>query len=475
MSDTVIILQDECIIAATGKEGRVPKIGNVERIPLEGYGEMAELWKAALIRYMQLHKPSQVKLVLPASGSSARMSQIPYASGKQLAGLAQNVMAESSGESVSDYAVIQSDKKQGISLCCGSADTDTLLKMIGMCMEAGLPLREITVPMEGYLKILAQLKEYRKKTAIYLFFEENSVTSLLYREGIYLYSTRSRLFSERGTVDFGTEIVRNISGIMQFYATVKGTTPITDVYYAGCMDDDFEVSMDGIRNMNLQVHPLKVDIPTEVQNTEEAYLPCYGAFIEDKKKGINLYRAWQEQSAEKGVQRESLGRTILFPAWTFVICLAVFAGVTIANQALTMKIRNINDWMMDPSIQEQYQKANERKEVSSQLAEAIRQVKQTTKNLDTYPDLTTEMILMIEDVGGQDMEVKIQTMDMETGTLTFNAVSRKVIDIPVYVQKLEDTGLFYSVDYTGYSYNDSVYTLMLTCVLEEAQTGGSEQ
>ena len=272
MSDTVIILQDECIIAATGKEGRVPKIGNVERIPLEGYGEMAELWKAALIKYMQLHKPSQVKLVLPASGSSARMSQIPYASGKQLAKLAQNVMAESSGESVSDYAVIQSDKKQGISLCCGSADTDTLLKMIGMCMEAGLPLREITVPMEGYLKILAQLKEYRKKTAIYLFFEENSVTSLLYREGIYLYSTRSRLFSERGTVDFGTEIVRNISGIMQFYATVKGTAPITDVYYAGCMDDDFEVSMDGIRNMNLQVHPLKVDADASVMDNVPVYV-----------------------------------------------------------------------------------------------------------------------------------------------------------------------------------------------------------
>ena len=64
-----------------------------------------------------------------------------------------------------------------------------------------------------------------------------------------------------------------------------------------------------------------------------------------------------------------------------------------------MKIRNINDWMLDPSIQEPYQKAIEREEVSSQLAEAIHQVKQTTKNLDTYPDLTTEMILTIEDVG----------------------------------------------------------------------------
>lgn len=475
MSDTVIILQDECIIAATGKEGRIPKIGNVERIPVEGYGETVELWKTALTKYMQLHQPTQVKLVLPASGSSARMSQIPYASGKQLVKMAQNAMAESTGEGVSDYAVIQSDKKQGVSLCCGNADTDTLQKIIGMCIEAGLPLKEITVPMEGYLKILAQLKEYRKKTAIYLFFEENSVTSLLYKEGVYHYSTRSRLFSERGTLDFGTEIVRNISGMMQFYSTVKGAAPITDVYYAGCMDDDFEVSLDGIRAMNLQVHPLEVDIPMVMQDHAEDYLPCYGAFIQDKKKEINLYRAWQEMKAEKSVQKESLGKTVLFPAVTFVICLAAFAGVVIANQAETMKIRSIQDWIDDASVQEQYQKANERKTVSSQLATAIHQVNRTTKNLDTYPDLTTEMILMIEDVGGQDMEVKIQSVDMATGTLTFNAVSRQVIDIPVYVQKLEDTGLFHSVDYSGYSYDNNEYTLMLTCVLEEVQTGGSEQ
>ena len=473
MSDTVIILQDECIIAATGKEGKVPKITNVERIPVEGYGENTELWKAVLAKYMQTNHPAQVKLVLSASGSSARMNQIPYASGKQLVKMAANIMAENSGEGVSDYAVIQSDKKQGVSLCCASADTDALQKVISMCMEAGLPLKEITVPMEGYLKILAQLKEYRKKTAIYLFFEENSVTSLLYKEGIYHYSTRSRIFSERGTLDFGTEIVRNISGIVQFYATEKETAPITDVYYAGCLDDDFEVSLDGIRNMNLQVHPLQMDLPMDAQGKAEDYIPCYGAFLQDKKKEINLYRAWQELKAEKGVEKESIGKTILFPAITFIICLAAFVGVTIANQVTAMQIRGINNWINDASIQEQYQKANERKAVSDKLATAINQVNQTTKNLDTYPDLTTEMILTIEDVSGQDMEVYIQTMDMSTGTLTFNAVSRQVIDIPVYVQKLEDTGLFESVDYSGYSYDDSEYTLMLSCVLKEAEEGGA--
>ena len=77
-----------------------------------------------------------------------------------------------------------------------------------MCEEIKLPVRAITVPMEAYLRGLSQLKTYANKTAIFLFFEDSGVTSILYKNGVYLYSTRSRIFSERGTLDFGTEIVR---------------------------------------------------------------------------------------------------------------------------------------------------------------------------------------------------------------------------------------------------------------------------
>ena len=84
-----------------------------------------------------------------------------------------------------------------------------------------------------------QLKTYANKTAIFLFFEDSGVTSILYKNGVYLYSTRSRIFSERGTLDFGTEIVRNISGIMQVYRESREEDPITDVYYVGCDQDDY--------------------------------------------------------------------------------------------------------------------------------------------------------------------------------------------------------------------------------------------
>lgn len=39
MSDTVIVVQDECILVAVGKAGRPPKVQKVERIPLNGFGE----------------------------------------------------------------------------------------------------------------------------------------------------------------------------------------------------------------------------------------------------------------------------------------------------------------------------------------------------------------------------------------------------------------------------------------------------
>lgn len=110
MSDTVLVLQDESILAATGKMGRTPKIENVCRIPIEGYGDAFGQWKEALRKYNQQYHPDSVKLVLPASYSSSRMTQIPYATGRQLTKMAEKVMADQSMEdAVYDYAVVQAE------------------------------------------------------------------------------------------------------------------------------------------------------------------------------------------------------------------------------------------------------------------------------------------------------------------------------------------------------------------------------
>ena len=304
MSDTVIVLQDECILTASGKAGKLPKIDRVSRIPIEPFGDTFEQWKAALKEYNEEYLPKSLKIVLPASYSSARITQVPYAVGRQLSKMAKNVVDEHKGEDIADYSVVQSDKKQGVCLCCGSAQNDVIKQILDFCTELKITVKEISIPMEGYLKLLSQSRVYKNKTAIFLLFEENSVISVLYKEGMCLYTTRSRIFSEPGTLNFGTEIVRSISGMMQFYATTKSETPITDVYYTGCLEDDFEVSIEGIKNMNLNVRKMKIDIPFQAKGDPQFWLSCIGGMIVDKKKKeINLLPAWKEANKEEVIKK----------------------------------------------------------------------------------------------------------------------------------------------------------------------------
>lgn len=470
MSETVIVLQDEGILAVTGKAGESPKIERVTRIDTEGYGEPVALWKEALQKYVSQYHPGEVKLVLPTSYSSSRITQIPYAKGKQLDKMAQQVLKEHFENGISDYGIIQSDKKKGIILCGGGAETEVLQQFRNMGKEIGLPVNAITVPMEGFLKVLESVKEYKNKTAIFLFFEESSVTSILYKEGIYHYSTRSRIFSERGTTNFGTEIVRSISGILQFYATTKAGEPITDIYYAGCSDDDFEVCENGIQNLGLAIHPMRDNLRITADGGAEYALAGIGAMITGKNKEMNLLKVLVREEKESGKEQVNIGKHLIYPGITLVICLACIVVVTIWNLRTGGQINDIEDWINDDQIQQEYQEANAVKEQSERLVAELSQVEQRKENLATYPDLTEEKIAAIVDVGGSDMSVQIQSLDAESGLLTFNAISRQVIDIPGYISKLRKTGLFSSVDYTGYQYGDEEYALELSCVLKGEET-----
>ena len=150
MSDTVIVVQDECILVAVGKAGRPPKVQKVERIPLNGFGDPIELWKEALTEYTKTHDLGPVKLVLPSAYASGRVTQIPYATGKELVQMAEKVMEEAGSNALADYGVISANRKQGITLCCGSAEEADISKIMGFCQEIGLDVKEISVYVESY-------------------------------------------------------------------------------------------------------------------------------------------------------------------------------------------------------------------------------------------------------------------------------------------------------------------------------------
>ncbi len=475
MSDTVIVLQEGCILTAEGKSGPVPKLTKVKRIPIEGYGDLVEQWSAILKDYAKKEQPSPVRLVLSAIYSNVRVVQIPYAAGRKLRRMAENAASEGFRDKVGSYGIIRANKKEGICLCCGGIETENYEDMKRMSASDELPLGSVTVPMEGYLRILEQQKQYRKRTAVFLFFEEGTVTSILMRNGQYHYSTRSRIFSEPGTVDFGTEIVRNLSGILQFYGAAKAESPITHVVFTGCEEDDFSVAEEGIRSLHLQYAHLELASDYGLPGGEaEKWLPCIGALMTGRKKDWSL-NILKESAQVKEAKQNAVLRQLLPPLAVFGICAVLSIGIAVRNVITSLEVRSLEEWIADDSVQEQYGEALRLQQKSDDLRASMNQVNQTNRNLQTYPDLTEEMISTLTAAGGSGLDVEIRSLDMETGTLGFDAVSENVIDIPGYVGRLQDTGLFSEVNYTGYTYEDGQYALSLVCTLQGHETGGEQE
>lgn len=477
MSTTVIVFQEDCILAAMGKEGAVPVLTRAERVRLTGAGDAFAGWEQALLALGERWKEEPVRLVLPAGMSATRVLPIPYGKGKQLQKMAERETEGSFRNETADYSIVYRDQKNGVDLCAGGADKGILKQFADMCQRAGFTVDGITVPMEGYLHVLNRTDGYRTQTAIYLFFEEGSMTSILCENGRYLYSSRSRLFGEKGTLDFGTEIVRNISGILQFSAGNRRERNITQVYYAGCPAEDFEVSKEGMKELNLQVRPLEGDfrLPLPEGSEPSDWLPCIGALMwkNRKEKRIDLGRALEAEEQEQTVSG-NLWKHMLAPGILLSVCLIIFGVLALVNWSQDRKIRGIQDWMESALVKDRYQEAEALRERLSRIEGSIAAAEQTSDNLSVYPDLSSEVLGRIQQAGGGGMELEISGYNAETGLLTFDADSREVIDVPSYILRMQQTGVFHKVDYTGYTYENGWYTLSLSCTMEGKRAGGRE-
>ena len=105
---------------------------------------------------------------------------------------------------------------------------------------------------------------------------------------------------------------------------------------------------------------LQVDAVYETQGNPEDWLVCAGALVDDKTKQVNLYQKWKKSGGmDKVVEKESFVKHIVPPVITLAVCMALFGAVSVWNLLESKKIDDINDWINDSQIQQQYQEADE--------------------------------------------------------------------------------------------------------------------
>lgn len=239
MNTTVLALQEEQVLAAVGRPGAKISVQALYRAPAHGGG--MENWERAIGALWQAHDlPTRgITLVLPDEAVTTHTVTAPRMPESRLEELVQHEMRAHDGQPVAaDYLPLGTDADGRQQLFCAACRKETMAGYLAMADRLGLRLGSVTVPMAGRLRLLRAMPSLQSMTFVCLCFEGSSV------------------FSEPGTLDFGTEMTRSVSGTMQFHTTGRPASPLTDVFYAGCPDDDFEVCLAGIRELGLRVSRL---------------------------------------------------------------------------------------------------------------------------------------------------------------------------------------------------------------------------
>ncbi len=258
MARVVLSFLEDWVQAAVGSPSRSPKIRKLLRQPVGHSGEnaLADWEEAAGALWERERLPKRrVWLVLPGGVCAVRVVTLPPMREKELPRAVQDEMQNREERRiVADYIPLGRDGAGAWRVLACTCAREDLELFLALAKRLGLKLGGVTVQMNSILNILGAAGN--GNSCIWLFFDGGSLTSVLIENGEYRYSGGVRLFSEPGTRDFAIEVTRNLSGTLQFCAAERLETPVAEVFYAGCPDEDFEVCLPGVGELGLSARRL---------------------------------------------------------------------------------------------------------------------------------------------------------------------------------------------------------------------------
>ena len=119
-------------------------------------------------------------------------------------------------------------------------------------------------------------------------------------------------------------------------------------------------------------------------------------------KELDLLRSYRRlMRGEKG--RSGLLHHFLTPAAVcLLVCVLIWGVLLLRNSSLRRRTDDVNDWLRDPAVVEQYTEAADRQQYNDSLEQTLGQVQALTDALATYPQVDSALISRIGAAGGAE-------------------------------------------------------------------------
>ena len=194
-----------------------------------------------------------------------------------------------------------------------------------------------------------------------------------------------------------------------------------------------------------------------------------------RNRELDLLRSYRRK-AKGERERTPLLSGYYTPALVLlVVGLVIWSGLAGVNFVMQRDNDAIQDWLAAPETVARYDEAVQKQKQLEQLRRQLDEVDALEHSIATYPKVTSALMDRVRAVGGDRISVRLTGYDDQTGVLAFEARGGNVSEIPGYVRDLQNTGLFQTAGYTGYTYDEDHYVLSLSCVLAGHASEGGDQ
>ena len=200
----------------------------------------------------------RVALVLGGSQFQHKVLTLPDLPDKKLRSIVTKELGMGAGsQTLDDWMLLRRDMKaHSQTVLATRVERSVIEGLLSAAKGAGLTLCCIDTGLSCLIKLVRAIPALAGRTFILLAFDGENLAALLFVQGQYSYSTRSRLFNTRGTPEAAAEIAQKLSGILQFHLTNKSDHRITDVYFAKCGAGELESCRPGAEALGLTVSML---------------------------------------------------------------------------------------------------------------------------------------------------------------------------------------------------------------------------
>jgi len=369
------------------------------------------------------------------------------------------------GNALYDYAIWEEFKDSKTMEIMGIVAEEAYIRsFVELFEKLGVSLSRITFARGVIRRFLSQVSVLKQDASVILMIDGNALVTLLWVDDKYVYMDKKRLFVEQGTAGFVNEAIRSINNIAQLHSSQKIDKPLKHVYTIGISQTDIE-------EMSNQISEYGLPYDCQSLPCEHAEAVFAGGALITGAKDMNFISLLQ--SKKKEVKKESsLLKTFLPVGIVFVVCALATIAIFLVRGAKENELADLTTFITSSP---EALKMPEYEKLSAQVTKAnamISGVAGIHAILDSYPVPSSMVKNSIRAQAASGVDVEFIGYDSATGALDMRTTVNQADEIETYINRLQDTGLFSSIEYTGFTFQETQgnYMINVSCYL--SQTAG---